>query len=389
MCHAPSRNLFIGIDNSLFLIYNSGIIISVFIPNDSKKTRTQKPAILYFVKNRKGVLFDMIGSKLKKYAGQIGLQVSGNMVYGEYRGYIMSICRVSGRICVGIAAAMPNEAAADAVLNALGQTVDFRKKHHIQSLSVTPRLIEILFPDNAFAMRTLGDAVEFVMNVLHEQNVPGASCCTHCGNEFTSSCTLVKIGNYVFPMHNSCVQLRVEDAEKSVEESRRNGNIGTGIIGAALGGIVGSIPWAVAYYFGWFVGWLGFVIGFAAKKGYEIFKGRESKAKAAVIIIVTFLAVIFAEYATLLFTAWRETVKLSDYNFSLLDIMRLVGYILQEDPTLWAGIIWDIILGWVFAGLGIFSTIRNILSSSPSSAIPVVIESSYYPMKNSDHTYMQ
>lgn len=72
----------------------------------------------------------------------------------------------------------------------------------------------------------------------------------------------------------------------------------TGALGALLGGMVGAIPLVVVgALLGLFSGWLGFLIGFAAVKGYTLFHGAKKHSYAMAVVVCTSCLVVLASCA--------------------------------------------------------------------------------------------
>lgn len=320
----------------------------------------------------------MIGSGLKKYAAELGLKISDGIAYGAYKNYIVTLREGSGWKAVGIAVSITDQLVMEKVDASLSDP-EWKRQYRIQQINIAQNLIEVIFADYVGTVKKLKSALEIILDKLAEYQVPGVSHCSYCKNAFDGNrCQIVKIGNYAYGMHDACIRSLENEIVKNIDENKDKGGIGSGVVGATLGAVVGAIPWAVVYYFGWFVGWLGFVIGFAAKKGYELFKGRETKVKAAVIIIVTMLAVVLAEYATCVFVFWREVSadpELASMHIPLSDIFSALNYAIVNDHELLTSMIVDIALGWVFAGLGIYSTIKNIFTET-STKKPVLLDDS-------------
>ena len=318
----------------------------------------------------------MIGSGLKKYAVELGLKISDGIAYGAYKNYLITLHEGSGWKAVGIAVTLTDQLVMEKVDASLSDP-EWKKQYRIQQINIAQNLIEIIFADFAGTVKKLKSALEIILDKLLAYQVPGVSHCSYCKNAFDGNhCQIVKIGNYAYGMHDACIRSLENELVKNIDENKDNGSIGRGVAGAAAGAVIGAIPWAVVYYFGWFVGWLGFVIGIAAKKGYELFKGRETKVKAVVIIIVTMLAVVLAEYATCVFAFWRAASadpELASMHFSIGEIFSALNYAIITDSEVLTGMIVDIALGWVFAGLGIYSTIKNIFTGT-STKKPVLLD---------------
>jgi H+/Cl- antiporter ClcA len=125
-----------------------------------------------------------------------------------------------------------------------------------------------------------------------------------------------------------------------------------GIVGALVGAIVGSIPWMIAFNFNWFVGILGALIGLCAMKGYEFLKGPEGKVKIVVIVTISLIIVVLAQYVTTIFAVYRE-FQGERFAPTLLDTMDLLNDMLFADPEVTRYFLIDAGMGIFFALLGL------------------------------------
>ena len=311
----------------------------------------------------------MVGSGIKKYAKQNGLTVKNGVAYGIYRGYMLTLQEGSGWKSADFAISTTDEL--NGVLQSqLGQllTDETRKEYRIMELGLSKTRLAVKFFDNPGTMGKMEAFIDVICNKLSACEVPGQNYCGHCGQPIDSALSAqdILVGGMVCQMHDGCASSAERDMAAAWEEAQSQGNMVTGIIGAILGGIVGMIPWAVASYFGWYVGWLGFLIGFAAKKGYELLKGKVCKAKAIVIIIVSVLCVVLAAFAGYMF------LFMSEFNLTFMESAELFFLVVSSDSAALGEVLGNLALGLLFAGLGVFDVVRGIFSanSKKNTSVP-------------------
>ena len=131
-----------------------------------------------------------------------------------------------------------------------------------------------------------------------------------------------------------------------------------GAAGAILGAVLGAIPWALVSLAGWFVAWLGLLIGFLAKKGYELFGGKKGRPKIWIICIAAIFGVIlgnvladFIDFGQMIYKGELEDVTYSD-------IPELYVYWIS-DPEVLKSVLYSMGLGLVFGMLGLFSVFKE------------------------------
>lgn len=310
----------------------------------------------------------MVGSAIKKFAGSNDLTIKNGVAFGYYKGYFITLSDgygiKSASICVNL-----QGSPVKAEIASLFSNNNYKKQYRVAGSNVTDDYIDISFTDNGFnTMKRIGSFLEMFVHELSVREVSNLIVCPGCGQQFYDNTAVpVLINGRVQFMHNSCVETYNENVSIANAEAKKEGSVLTGAVGAIIGGLVGSIPWAIAYYFGWFVGWLGFLIGIAAKKGYELLHGKASKAKGIIIILVTAVCVVLAELVTNfigLKIGIANDPELAAYSLTTSEILNIFFRLITEDAELKRQIVADVVLGFIFAGLGIGSVARDIFKET-------------------------
>lgn len=149
------------------------------------------------------------------------------------------------------------------------------------------------------------------------------------------------------------------------EEKRRkdpSAYIG-GAFGAILGALVGSIVWIVVGALGFYVSLAGLAIGAAALYAYQFFNGPQSPARLPIIGIAILFALAVAEYVGIGIQVFKESSQ-SGWGLDLAGSFALIPAILADQEAV-LGILPNLGLGLVFAGLGTFSLLKNLAAPSP------------------------
>lgn len=309
----------------------------------------------------------MIGNGLKKYAAQKNFEGNNGVAYGVYNGYLVTLKEGLGYKSMTFAVAFQEESTMMAIRSILEDKA-LQKHYRLNGFAITGSHIEVRLVDQWGTMKRLDEFLDFFVEQLTARSIQGVGVCSVCGLTMNESQgNRVLLNGSVLQMHKSCMEQTMNDREEFRTEVQKTGSVALGSIGATLGAVIGSIPWIIAYYFGWFVGWLGFLIGIAAKKGYELFRGKETKTKGIVIILVVVLTVVFAEFVTYMIAFHFEILadpELLDMSLNLFDMAQAIVWTFLEDAAFRSATLMDIALGWLFAGLGVFSTLREIFSEA-------------------------
>jgi len=318
----------------------------------------------------------MVGMGLKKYAQELGFTIKEGVAYGVYGKYMLTMQEGAGYKAATFAVTFPDDSA-KATIQATLLDASFQKQYRITKCDITDSMIAIVFLDNPGTMGILKNALAAIGELLEQNGVWGVECCNACrtGYENNEGEDVLIAGN-VFVMHPECIDTVNAQMSENAETVKRSGNTGLGILGAALGAVVGAIPWAIAFYAGWFVGWLGLLIGVASKKGYELLGGKETKVKAVSVIVSSLISVVAVNMIVYILS-WHADLNAmfgatlqESVNF-FFDSMLNKNFI-AYDPALLPYVLKDIVLGWVFAGLGIFALAKGMfIEAKSNTATPV------------------
>lgn len=221
---------------------------------------------------------------------------------------------------------------------------------------------EVGFYNNFRFLKSAENFISEITNFLKSIEVSGSDKCCLCGAPLENR-TVKKIyrNGHVVLCDSACADAAVRDIEENTEAvNSMNKNYGRGIIGALIFGILGTIPWIIVYLFGYFVGWLGAIIAICAKKGYEIFGGKEGRLKAVVVILITFLSVVFAQFTGVLVEVWSACSD-EGLNLGLFEMISFTFSLLLEEEEVMRYFIADLLMGFLFAAFGLWGTIRDII----------------------------
>lgn len=293
----------------------------------------------------------MVSSGLKKYAKEVGLNVKSGVAYGVVGGYMVTLYDGAGTKTLAISGAIVEDSAAR--LESKFNEAGFIKQYAIVKYAILRESVTIIFNDTIGTMKRIRGFLDVMPSLLNQCGVIGDGLCTACGNciEPGQGHNIVLVNGIAHRVHSGCaesVKLRAEVDRDNFDREEKK--LGRGIIGALLGSMLGGIVWAVAYYMGWFFAVIGVLIGFLAKKGYELLGGKVCKAKTVVILLATLFGALFGQVMGD-FAYIASITIFADPSYSLIDVPY--NYILcLTDPEFTGAMIWTFIQGAFFAVLG-------------------------------------
>ena len=296
----------------------------------------------------------MASKALKEFAASFGFEEKNDRFFGDYQGYSITITEGTARRTLIVGMTLPNQ---DSRLNHIvGFIQNNKSEYKIIEYSIHPSYVSISLQDAKDINERITTLMNNTISMLKELGVPGSQICWFCQNMISGGAQKLQINEAVIPMHSGCVESfarNIEEAKATFRKEKKN--YGRGFVGALLGSFIGVIPWIVLYTFGWFSGLLGLLIGFAAKKGYELMGGKPGKAKAWIVVILVILAVFVGQIAgdyIQLHKALQE--ELGATGITLSDLNDWYSMLFNEDPEFRGATIKNILMGLLFAFLGMY-----------------------------------
>lgn len=299
----------------------------------------------------------MIGSGLKKFATENGLKVAKGVAYGSLRGFAATLSEGSGYKMIVLTtkftdAQKQNELQAQ--LNSRNITRDFR----VRSLNFAANGISVVFNDTIGTMGKIKEFADWFFPLLAESSATTAEICTECGTPITAG-TWKLIDGVAFHMHETCAQRnqRIVSEQEQAKRDADTGNYFTGLLGALGGAILGAVVWAIVLNLGYVAALVGLLIGWLADKGYDLLKGKQGKLKIVILIVAIILGVILGTlggYGLML----AELINEGETYLTYADIPAAL-VVLMGEPEVLSEFGMNVLMGLLFAGLGVFSMLMQ------------------------------
>lgn len=301
----------------------------------------------------------MIGSGLKKFAAENGLQVAKGVAYGSLRGFAATLSEGSGYKQIVITTKFADQNKLQELQTAVNQK-NIAREYRVQKLEFGVDGIRIVFGDTVGTMKKIAAFVDWFFPMLRMYGVQGAELCGECGGQLTGGCWKL-INGVAYHMHESCAE-HVRGQIASDNESRKlesEGSYITGLIGALLGAAIGAVVWALVLNAGYVASLVGLLIGWLAEKGYNLLKGKQSKGKVVILIVAIVLGVVLGTFAADVMTLAQLISETEDAMLTYGDIPLIIIGLLLEDQGYAMAVVGNIVMGLLFAGLGVFALLRK------------------------------
>ena len=300
----------------------------------------------------------MIGSALKKMAKENAMKTDRGVAYGNLRGYAATLSEGAGWKQIVFATAFADPVKKTEFMDSVG-AVDVAKQYRVQKLGVTAKAIQVTFLDNPGTMKKIYAFLDWFVPMLDSFGANKVNICAECGFEVTAG-KWVLINGVAYYLHDNCAEhVRQEiEASNTEEKETATGSYVSGALGAFIGAAVGAVVWALVLLLGYVASLVGFVIGWLAEKGYTLLKGKNGKAKILILILAIIFGVVAGTFAA-------DAISLANMinsgelpGWGIGDIPEML-MILMEDSEYVGATVQNILLGLLFAALGVFALLRQ------------------------------
>lgn len=313
----------------------------------------------------------MVGTGLRKLARKHGMKLAHGVVYGDLRGYAVTLSEGAGYKRLDLTAKFEDSSKVEELLQLLNQQ-DLLKGYRIQHFEMGKNSFSVLFFDNPGTMAKLEQFVDWFFPLLSQFGIWGSGYCVQCGQPLGSGGCWKLVNGRAVHVHDRCVSKLVGEAVAKVvqAELEDTGTYGAGLLGALGGAFLGAIPWAVVLYLGYVASVLGLMIGLLSKRGYELLHGRKGPGKVVCVIGASILGVILGtllcDVMTLAIMISMGELPGSTYG----DIPALMSR-LSENWEYLQATYQNVGMGLIFALLGNIGTFRELKAEQQGRRVKV------------------
>ncbi len=272
-----------------------------------------------------------------------GFTVSGNLCYGMWRGYQLTL-NPSSRRDVLVRFAVRVDKNDKALRQNLLRSLRERLGKTVTSVLNQGKLLVVglRLDGKSDPAQQFFAFVDAAAQVLAGMGIPPAGSCVICGGGTPES--LCFTDSYQ-PVHAACVRQSAADLRSKAEENRSEGSYLSGLLGAVIGAIVGAIP-SIALLLGtnYFSAWLFTLVPLAAMFGYRKLNGKNDKLGIVIVILTSLLAVF------LIFTSGVVAEVMKAFQCGVGAALSIMGAYFSDILKM---VIGDYLKGLFFMALGI------------------------------------
>lgn len=299
----------------------------------------------------------MLTKGLRLYAEELQLKVREDCAYGDVDGYLISLYQNAEALRLHVQFALFGDEQATKRFQVDEFIKPFVTPCYLEGYWINEAGVEIGFRDGFSVMKRMRELLPQLLAELKRLEVPGGAVCGQCGQPIVAEAMLMQVGKRVLRFDSDCGRALQEQMEAQVAEHRAEKKHRLrGTLGAILGALVGSIPWGIVYGVGWFVGWLGFLIGWCAKKGYELLGGKPGWPKIIAVVTSSLVMMVVSMYIG---EAVSVMVILKAYEPTFMEAVVALWQALCLNAEVRDPFILNLAMGLVFMFLGLWGILKE------------------------------
>jgi hypothetical protein len=304
-------------------------------------------------------------NQLKSFAEKNGFKADKLQVWGNYKGYQITIGRYRQDNILTVFTAVSFVTPEDeqklssmlAGMAAAKLIKDFKTNHGSISITKTKAIGQIP-----------AEELEYLLDKLTGlfSELGAKPACFNCKNEGLKE--FASYNKVNLPMCEDCYSSISQNLYRAeLEHDSTSSNYLSGTIGAILGALLGSVIWILIGMLGYIASIAGFAISAASVKGYMMMKGKITRATPWIVGLASLAALLLAQFLTLDIVFFREVSK-TGYQLSLADALKTTFKLPFFSPEVTVGFIKDTLLGLLFAALGAYSIFRRLTTTANAPA---------------------
>lgn len=186
-----------------------------------------------------------------------------------------------------------------------------------------------------------------------ELEIPNKNYCPVCGQELDNTDKAIFNG-YEFNVDLGCRNtIAQKNAQAEMEFNNAPNNYLKGALGASLFALIGVAVWIILGVATQRIfGYIAILVSFLAGFGYNKFGGKNNFMKIVIPSLITIVLLIVSLFV-IYYVILSNTCKEIGYTGS---VMELLGFMLETDEEFKGGIISDVFITVLFAGIGILGS---------------------------------
>lgn len=287
----------------------------------------------------------MIGSGLRKLAGEKGMTVANGVAYGSLHGYSATLSEGSGIKTLVFATRFSDIAQKIAFTEQI-QSMGLDKEFKLNALEVQDKVISVVFLDTIGTMKRIRAFIDRFIPVLDRYGASKTDICSECGMILTGGSWKL-VNGIAIHVHEACAERIRADIQVNNEERLSAGSYLSGAAGAFVGAVGGAVAWAAIYLLGYVSSLVGFLIGFLAEKCYNLFRGKNGVGKIFILILAVIFGVLLGSIAA------NVIGIMGELDIGIGDSLLLMIAAVAEVPEARTALIADTLMGLVYAAIGV------------------------------------
>ena len=297
---------------------------------------------------------------------QLGFEGLGNLFYGTWKGYAVTLRKISAKTFY-LDVAVRMEKVPAGLRRALARGIKEKgvRLGGIELINKKRVVFSVSFKGSDQALPRLQERLDAAAAALRENGISPADTCAISGAARPDSLCLVNVNGALCyqPVCAAAVREQGTQVRAKAEENEVNGSYAMGVLGAALGMLVGLIPNLLTIIYAEMISaWLFALVPICAMFGYKLFKGKMSRGSIVIVIVMSLLGVVLIPYLELVI------FLVKDSGFTLGQAFEIAWLYMTQAEFL-SEIRGEFLQLLLFMGLGILVAWRFMSNQTNGSAM--------------------
>ncbi len=292
-------------------------------------------------------------------ASGLRFDLVNNVVYGNQGGYDILVYAHQLYAKAPFALTIHTAAKRETAL-AKNEAVAFRKKSkNIVSLQQTGNNLVVTMKgirNQEKRKEALTEVLGVLLSFMREKGF--APCCSNCGKTVEEVGGYRAGGQYMHLCPDCEGVVRTSFQNEGFKRDSKKENLAAGIVGALLGSLLGVVCVILLSQMGYVAALSGVVMAVGVLKGYELLGGKLTRRGIVVSVIIMLIMTYVGDRLD-----WAISLQREVEEFNVLEMYRLIPWLLSEEYIDKAVYFFNLILLYLFLLLGAVPTIRGSLSS--------------------------
>lgn len=289
----------------------------------------------------------MIGPEIGQLADEYGMKRDQGVAYGILEGYAATLSDGAGTHRLMLTTRFDSPDKKDALMDIINSQ-DLKNEYNVRKLQIAKKVIYIAFRAGSDSPEKLRSFIRWFFPLLEKFGASKADICTQCQEPITKEDAkwVLRDGATAFRMHSSCAEaLKAQVGSTKNYRTTADGSLAKGLLGSLVGALLGALVWVLLQLIHFYTPISGMAVGWLTTFGYGFMKGKTSKLRTPIAVILGAVGVLLGAALGVLVAVLQAGGNLSAFiQIVSADVSQITG---------------PFFIGLLFMLLGVFVSFKS------------------------------